>query len=335
MLADALAVSEATGARSDQDLDLTGAPVQSETLDDFPALTDATVQSGATTEFLALSGTVNDLPLLNATAVQVSTSDEIPILTVTSVESGSSDEVTTVTRTVVQRALTRSYGIAKVTTEFALSIVLMILAIPVMLVAAIAVKLNSRGPVFYSQIRVGRGGRPYAIYKIRTMTHNCESKSGACWATAADPRITVVGRFLRRTHVDELPQLWNVLRGDMSLVGPRPERAEFVPQLARAIAGYRERLLVRPGVTGLAQVQLPADTDMNSVRLKLAFDLYYIQHASLSLDLRLILCTAFNTAGVPFAVTGRLFFVPSGEQIERAYETAVAVRGIIPELQGV
>jgi len=120
----------------------------------------------------------------------------------------------------------------------------------------------------------------------------------------------------------------------MSLVGPRPERPEFVPQLARAIPGYRERLLVRPGVTGLAQVQLPADSDLDSVRKKLAFDLYYIENASLFLDLRLILCTAFSSVvGVPFGVTGKLLCVPSGKQIEHAYETAVADRGVIPEIE--
>jgi lipopolysaccharide/colanic/teichoic acid biosynthesis glycosyltransferase len=244
-----------------------------------------------------------------------------------------SDRAPALARRVVQRVMTNGQGIAKFAMDVSISAVLLILSAPVILLAALAVKLNSRGPVFYCQTRLGRGGRPYTIYKIRTMVHNCENKSGACWSTAGDPRITFVGRFLRRTHIDELPQLWNVLRGEMSLVGPRPERPEFVPQLAQAIAGYRERLLVRPGVTGLAQVQLPPDTDLNSVRRKLAFDLYYIQNASLLLDLRLILATAFHAAGVPFAVTGKLFFVPTGEQIERAYETAVAVGGVVPELQ--
>ncbi len=334
MLADSIAVTEAPGARLDHDSALNGTGVSRDaSSNEFHGPTDAMVQSGATLEFPAFSATADDLPRLNATDIEIGSADEIPVLVEASDPSAGFDEVPTATRTVVQRVMTRSYAIAKVVTEFALSVVLMILAIPVMVVAGIAVKLNSRGPVFYSQIRVGRGGRPYAIYKIRSMTHNCETKSGACWATAADPRITVVGRFLRRTHIDELPQLWNVLRGDMSLVGPRPERPEFVPQLARAIAGYRERLLVRPGVTGLAQVQLPADTDMDSVRLKLAFDLYYIQHDSLSLDILLILCTALNREGMRFALTGRLFFVPSGEEISRAYETAVAIRGVVPELQ--
>src|SRR5260370_5820150 len=110
------------------------------------------------------------------------------------------------------------------------------------------------------------------------MFHNCERNSGACWATAGDPRITPVGRCLRRLHLDELPQLWNVVRGDMSLVGPRPERPEFIPHLEKHIARYQERMSVRPGLTGLAQIQLPADTDLDRVRRKLAYDLYYIGH---------------------------------------------------------
>src|SRR5207253_4196733 len=142
-------------------------------------------------------------------------------------------------------------------------------------------------PVFYSQIRLGRGGKPFAIYKIRTMTHNCEKVSGAQWSTPGDARITPVGRFLRKTHLDELPQLWNVLRADMSLVGPRPERPEFVPKLEHALPRYRDRLAVRPGVSGLAQVQLPPDTDLASVRRKLAHDLFYVERMSFWLDLRI------------------------------------------------
>lgn len=232
---------------------------------------------------------------------------------------------------IVQRVMTRSYGIAKFALDFCFALLLVVLTAPLMLMAALAVKLNSRGPVFYSQVRLGRGGRPYNIYKIRTMYHNCESVSGACWSTTGDPRITAVGRFLRRTHIDELPQLWNVLRGDMSLVGPRPERPEFVPTLAQAIPGYRERLLVRPGVTGLAQVQLPPDTDLGSVRRKLAFDLFYIQNATLLLDLRLILATAFHAAGMPYALTGKVFLLPTPATIENAYESAVTAGGVVPE----
>jgi lipopolysaccharide/colanic/teichoic acid biosynthesis glycosyltransferase len=229
--------------------------------------------------------------------------------------------------------MTRSYGIAKFASDFCFALVLLLLTAPLMLIAALAVKVNTRGPVFYSQMRLGRGGHPYKIYKIRTMFHNCESISGARWSTAGDPRITAVGRFLRRTHIDELPQLWNVLRGDMSLVGPRPERPEFVPQLAQAIPGYRERLLVRPGVTGLAQVQLPPDTDLGSVRRKLAFDLYYIQNASLLLDARLVLATAFHAVGMPYALTCKVFFLPTGTMIENAYESAVTAGGVLPDAE--
>jgi lipopolysaccharide/colanic/teichoic acid biosynthesis glycosyltransferase len=234
---------------------------------------------------------------------------------------------------IVKRAITHPYGVAKVLQEACFALVLLILTAPLILLAALLVKLTSRGPVFYSQIRLGRGGRPYRIYKIRTMTHNCESTTGAMWCKAGDSRITAVGGFLRRTHLDELPQLWNVLRGDMSMVGPRPERPEFVPKLAQAIPAYRERLLVRPGITGLAQVQLAPDTDLNSVRRKLAFDLYYVENAGLSLDLRLMLCTALSMIGVPFSVAGKLCFVPSGDEIERAYEEAVVVGGVVPELE--
>ena len=140
-----------------------------------------------------------------------------------------------------------------------------------MAVAAIVVKLTSRGPAFYTQIRLGQDGRAYAIYKLRTMTHDCEKLSGPQWSKKGDCRVTAVGRLLRRSHLDELPQLWNVLRGEMSLIGPRPERPEFVPRLERSLPHYRARLHVRPGVTGLAQVQLPPDTDLGSVRRKLAY----------------------------------------------------------------
>jgi lipopolysaccharide/colanic/teichoic acid biosynthesis glycosyltransferase len=198
--------------------------------------------------------------------------------------------------------------------------VLLVLAAPVILVAGLLVALTSRGPVFYTQTRLGRNGRPFRVIKLRTMTHNCEKVSGVCWALPGDPRVTTVGRVLRRTHLDELPQLWNVLKGEMSLVGPRPERPEFMPELERAIPHYRDRLLVRPGVTGLAQVQLPADMDLESVRRKLAYDLYYIRYVSFWLDLRLVVCTLAKVAGVPFSVLRRLFVIPPQDRIENCYE---------------
>jgi lipopolysaccharide/colanic/teichoic acid biosynthesis glycosyltransferase len=200
----------------------------------------------------------------------------------------------------------------KAAVDFLLAAVLLALATPLILVSAVLVKFTSRGPAFYSQTRVGLRGRAFRIYKLRTMRHNCEAKTGARWATAGDPRVTPVGAFLRTTHLDELPQLWNVLRGDMALVGPRPERPEFVSRLAVEVTGYAERLRVRPGVTGLAQVQLPADTGIESVRLKLAYDLHYIEHATLWLDVRLILSTGLKMLHVPFRVSRLLLRIPSG-----------------------
>src|SRR5438034_1075742 len=140
---------------------------------------------------------------------------------------------------VVGGQLTTSWYVrAKGTADFALALVLLLLTAPLVFVAVLFVKLTSRGPAFYSQTRVGRNGLLYAIYKIRTMAHNCESRTGPRWSVPGDPRITRVGRFLRKTHLDELPQLWNVLRGEMSLVGPRPERPEFVMQLEQIIPRY-------------------------------------------------------------------------------------------------
>ena len=180
---------------------------------------------------------------------------------------------------------------------------------PILILAALAVKFTSRGPVFYSQTRVGRGGRPFTLYKIRSMYHECEKVSGAIWSAGrGDPRVMPVGRFLRRTHFDELPQLLNVLRGDMSMVGPRPERPEFVPQLAQTIPHYRERLLVLPGVTGLAQIHLGADTDLGSVERKLAMDLYYIKKLTFWFDAKIILGTFFHVFR-PFLASKRLFGV--------------------------
>lgn len=210
------------------------------------------------------------------------------------------------------------YPAAKNAADFALALVLTVVALPVMAACALAVKLSSRGPAFYTQTRLGLGGRHFTIYKLRTMIHNCESLTGPRWCVPGDPRVTRVGWFLRVTHLDELPQLLNVLRGEMSLVGPRPERPEFLPELERSLPAYRQRLVVRPGVTGLAQVKLPPDTDIDSVRRKLAHDLYYVERLSLWLDLRLLVGTALYAAGVKPRLTGRLIGVPDSATIERA-----------------
>ncbi len=208
------------------------------------------------------------------------------------------------------------YPACKTVLEFAAALLLLLLAAPFLLVAAVLVKLTSRGPAFYSQTRLGKNGRPYTIWKLRTMTHNCERLTGPRWATPNDARITPLGHFLRRTHLDELPQLWNVLGGDMALVGPRPERPEFVPHLERAVPRYRERLLVRPGITGLAQIQLPADTDLASVRRKLAYDLYWIGHQGPWLDLQILLATACKLCHLPMASALRLLRVPGRDVVE-------------------
>jgi lipopolysaccharide/colanic/teichoic acid biosynthesis glycosyltransferase len=217
----------------------------------------------------------------------------------------------------------RWYLSCKTAADVALALMLLVFALPLIALAALLVKLTSRGPAFYTQTRVGRNGRLFTIYKIRTMVDKCESLTGPRWAIPGDPRITPVGQFLRRSHLDELPQLFNVLRGQMSLIGPRPERPEFVPELERALPLYAQRLVLRPGVTGLAQVHLPGDTDVQSVRRKLAYDLYYIEHLSPWLDLRILFCTVLYAAGVPFRISRKLVRMPSVETVERAMQAAM------------
>lgn len=161
------------------------------------------------------------------------------------------------------------------------------------------IRATSRGPGIFRQVRVGKGGRKFVMYKLRTMRVDAETATGPIWtANVRDSRITGVGKWLRRLHLDELPQLFNVLKGEMSLIGPRPERPEFVTVLSLEIPGYRDRLLVRPGVTGLAQINLPPDTDLDSVRRKLVLDREYIGTANLILDLRILLSTLFRMFGV-------------------------------------
>ncbi|MCI0455472.1 MAG: sugar transferase [Gemmataceae bacterium] len=225
------------------------------------------------------------------------------------------------------------YEAGKRAVDIVLALLLLALTAPLVLLAMLLVKLTSRGPALYTQTRVGRQGRPFTIYKLRTMVHRCESLTGACWSVPGDPRVTLVGRFLRRTHLDELPQLWNVLRGDMSLVGPRPERPEFVPQLAQAIPHYQQRLDVRPGVTGLAQVQLPPDTDLDSVQIKVAYDLYYVRHGSPWLDLRILVGTAFKVIGLSFRTLRRLFRFPPPPVIEDAYRRLGPSAAVMPQIQ--
>ncbi|WP_068417900.1 sugar transferase [Planctomyces sp. SH-PL62] len=180
-----------------------------------------------------------------------------------------------------------------------LSAALLCLSCPAMLLAMLAVRITSPGPALYFQERLGLRGRRIMICKIRTMTLNCERESGAVWSTPGDPRVTPIGRFLRRVHLDELPQLVNVLRGDMSLVGPRPERPEIVAQIERALPHYRRRLEVRPGLTGLAQVLQPPDTDLGSVQRKLELDLQYMEQESWIMDVKILLATPLHMINYP------------------------------------
>jgi lipopolysaccharide/colanic/teichoic acid biosynthesis glycosyltransferase len=221
----------------------------------------------------------------------------------------------------------------KVMVDIVVALVLLAITLPLILAAAILVKLTSRGPVLYSQTRLGRHGKPYSIHKIRTMFYNCESLTGPKWSTPGDSRVTLVGRFLRKTHIDELPQLWNVLRGEMSLVGPRPERPEFAAGLEKVLPLYSNRLLARPGITGLAQVQLPPDIDIKSVRRKLAHDLYYVRTLSLWLDFRILLATAFGVLMVPVGLTRFLLALPGGSPVELTYEQDAAGIALNPELE--
>jgi lipopolysaccharide/colanic/teichoic acid biosynthesis glycosyltransferase len=213
----------------------------------------------------------------------------------------------------------RAYLALKRAFDVATSLSLLVLAGPFIGLAMLLVRLTSPGPALYSQTRLGRHGRPFTLYKIRTMVNDSESLTGPCWSLPGDTRVTTLGRWLRATHVDELPQLWNVLWGQMSLVGPRPERPEFVPKLEQAIPKYRKRLQVRPGVTGLAQVQLPPDTDLDSVLIKTAYDLHYIRHVGLMLDMRILWATAFKLMGLSFARLRAAFRFPRREAIESDY----------------
>ena len=165
------------------------------------------------------------------------------------------------------------------------------LASPIMLAVAAAVKLSSAGPALYQQRRVGQHGRIFTVHKFRSMRQDAEAGTGAVWARKNDDRITSVGQFLRRTRLDELPQLWNVLTGDMSLVGPRPERPEFVQQLTEQIPFYGQRHVIRPGLTGWAQVRYTYGSSVEDAMEKLQYDLFYIKNLSIPLDLFVIVST--------------------------------------------
>lgn len=183
------------------------------------------------------------------------------------------------------------YPVLKRLFDLLLALVGMLVFVPLLPLLGLAIYLNSPGPIFYRQTRIGRGGKPFRIIKFRTMIPDAEKHSGAVWAQQNDPRITAVGRLLRKTRLDELPQLINVLRGDMSLIGPRPERPELIKDLEAQIPFYRTRHTVRPGVTGWAQVRYKYGDTVEGALIKLQYDLYYIRHQSLLLDLNILIRT--------------------------------------------
>jgi lipopolysaccharide/colanic/teichoic acid biosynthesis glycosyltransferase len=203
------------------------------------------------------------------------------------------------------------YSFVKRTLDLTMALTALVVLTPLMVLIALAIRLDSPGPIFYTQERVGlnrrrgsarrpagtpespqsRYGRPFKIYKFRSMVSDAEAGTGAVWATREDPRVTRLGRLLRRTHLDELPQFFNVVRGDMSIVGPRPERPEIVERLAVLVPHYEQRFAVLPGITGLAQVEYTYDHSLQTATRKLEFDLYYIRRRGTLLDLKLMLAT--------------------------------------------
>ncbi|MDQ5823240.1 MAG: sugar transferase [Chloroflexota bacterium] len=186
---------------------------------------------------------------------------------------------------------TRTYQLIKRGLDIVMSLGMLIVAAPIIPLTMLAIKLDSPGPIFFKQVRVGQGGKLFKIVKFRSMRQDAEAGSGAVWASNGDPRVTRIGRFLRKSRIDEIPQLWNIVVGDMSFVGPRPERPEFDEQLQREIPFYLARRAVRPGLTGWAQVQYRYGNTIADTLRKVEYDLYYIKNESLYLDLLILLRT--------------------------------------------
>ncbi len=186
-----------------------------------------------------------------------------------------------------------SFCICKRIMNHVLAVLALAIAAPFLLLIALLVRVTSQGPVFYCQERVGMCGKKFLMFKFRTMAVDAEKDLGAVWARKNDPRVTIIGALLRKTHLDELPQFFNVLRGEMNIVGPRPERPEIVRDLRKRIAGYDKRLEILPGITGLAQVRQRADESLDDVRRKIRYDLFYIRKMCWLMEVRILASTAF------------------------------------------
>ena len=176
--------------------------------------------------------------------------------------------------------------------DIILSSILLIISLPIWLIIPILIKIDSAGPVFFSQRRVGEKEKIFKIFKFRSMRHEAEKTTGPVWCDVHDDRITRVGNFIRRSRIDELPQLYNILKGDMSFVGPRPERPSFVKKLKEIIPFYSERFAIKPGLTGWAQINYPYGANVEDANEKLEYDLFYIKHLSVLTDLIIVLRTA-------------------------------------------
>lgn len=175
--------------------------------------------------------------------------------------------------------------------DLVVSLIVLVVTFPILGIIALLIKSGSKGPIIYKQRRVGKGGKPFTMYKFRTMYIDAESETGPTWATENDPRITKIGYWLRKLRLDEIPQLANVLRGSMSLVGPRPERPHFVDQFKIQIPLYTRRLRVRPGITGWAQVKWKYDSSLDDVKEKTKYDLFYVENISLKMDMKILIIT--------------------------------------------
>ncbi len=190
--------------------------------------------------------------------------------------------------TVIVRFIRRSFEKSKRCLDLALSVLGLMVTLPILAFAAFLIKLDSRGSIIYKQARVGKNGKVFKIYKLRTMSADAEKGIGAVWAKKNDPRVTKVGRLLRKSRIDEIPQLFNVIKGDMSIVGPRPERPEMVRDLKTLILDYEKRFQVEPGITGFAQIWHKYDETLEDVKKKIKYDILYIKNRRLGVDLRIL-----------------------------------------------
>lgn len=188
----------------------------------------------------------------------------------------------------IVRYAQKSFAKFKRVMDYFLAILGLTISSPLLMVSAILIKMNSPGPAVYKQNRVGKDGKIFKIYKLRTMRVDAEKFTGAVWARKNDPRITIIGKILRKTHIDEIPQLINVLKGEMSIVGPRPERPEMVRDLKKLIRDYELRLLVKPGITGLAQVSNKYDETIADVKKKIKYDILYIKKMCWLIEMRIL-----------------------------------------------